>query len=98
MDNDHITVGLWGGCNSEGSYKEFNHYLNLKAGGWGFARADKDHARGCGGPPRLCLACTPQHIRQDCGAQHDRDLNASLNIKQEGIRMLKAAGLTVLRS
>ena len=33
-----------------------------------------------------------------CGAQHDRDLNASLNIKQEGIRMLKAAGLTVLRS
>ena len=33
-----------------------------------------------------------------CGAHHDRDLNASLNIKQEGIRMLKAAGLTVLRS
>ena len=37
MANDHVTVGLWGGCNSEGSYKEFNHYLNLKAGGWGFA-------------------------------------------------------------
>ena len=35
MANDHVTVGLWGGCNSEGSYKEFNHYLNLKAGGWG---------------------------------------------------------------
>ena len=33
-----------------------------------------------------------------CGAHHDRDLNASLNIKQEGIRMLKAAGMTVLRS
>ena len=32
MVNDHVTVGLWGGCNSEGSYKEFNHYLNLKAG------------------------------------------------------------------
>ena len=32
MANDHVTVGLWGGCNSEGSYKEFNHYLNLKAG------------------------------------------------------------------
>ncbi len=40
MVNDHVTVGLWGGCNSEGSYKEFNHYLNLKAGGWGFALWD----------------------------------------------------------
>lgn len=40
MVNDHVTVGLWGGCNSEGSYKEFNHYLNLKAGGWGLALWD----------------------------------------------------------
>lgn len=38
--NDHVTLGLWGGTNSEGSYKEFNHYLNLKAGGWGFALWD----------------------------------------------------------
>lgn len=40
MANEHVTVGLWGGCNSEGSYKEFNHYLNLKAGGWAFALWD----------------------------------------------------------
>ena len=32
-----------------------------------------------------------------CGVHHDRDFNACLNIKQEGIRILKAAGLTVLR-
>ena len=40
MANEHVTVGLWGGCNSEGSYKEFNHYLNLKASGWAFALWD----------------------------------------------------------
>ena len=40
MVNNHVTIGLWGGCNSEGSYKEFNHYLNLKAGGWGLALWD----------------------------------------------------------
>ena len=34
MADNHVTVGLWGGVNSEGSYKEFNHYLSLKAGGW----------------------------------------------------------------
>lgn len=34
MADNHVTVGLWGGANSEGSYKEFNHYLSLKAGGW----------------------------------------------------------------
>ena len=34
MADNHITIGLWGGTNSEGSYKEFNHYMSLKAGGW----------------------------------------------------------------
>lgn len=32
-----------------------------------------------------------------CGVHHDRDFNACLNIKQEGIRILKAEGLAVLR-
>ena len=33
-----------------------------------------------------------------CGARHDRDENAALNIKAESIRMLRANGLVVLRA
>lgn len=36
----HATVGLWGGTNSEGTYKEMNHYLSLSASGFGLALWD----------------------------------------------------------
>lgn len=36
----HATVGLWGGTNSEGTYKEMNHYLALSASGFGLALWD----------------------------------------------------------
>ncbi len=32
-----------------------------------------------------------------CGVRHDRDRNASNNVRAEGIRMMKAAGQTVLK-
>lgn len=38
--NDHVVLGLWGGCNSQGSYKEFNHYLSLKNKGWSLSLWD----------------------------------------------------------
>ena len=38
----------------------------------------------------------PLSVRQwTCGAGHDRDINAALNIRRQGILELKAAGLSV---
>lgn len=36
----HATVGLWGGTNANGSYKEFNHYVRLSARGFSLAFCD----------------------------------------------------------
>lgn len=40
----------------------------------------------------------PLHIREwkcDCGAVHDRDINAAINVQRQGIIELKAAGHVV---
>ncbi|MGL5907066.1 MAG: RNA-guided endonuclease InsQ/TnpB family protein [Shewanella sp.] len=54
---------------------------------------------------KLCHACghtmldMPLHQRNwacpACGAEHDRDINAAMNIQQQGILELKAAGHVV---
>lgn len=54
---------------------------------------------------KICHCCghkmpeMPLHKRTwrcpECGAEHDRDINATLNIRQKGIQELKAAGLVV---
>lgn len=36
----HATVGLWGGTNTNGTYKEFNHYLSFSSGGFSLALWD----------------------------------------------------------
>lgn len=37
---DHFKVGLWGGTNTSGDYKEFNFFGEIKAGGWKLALWD----------------------------------------------------------
>lgn len=36
----HATLGLWGGTNTDGSYKEFNHYVTIRGGGFEFCAMD----------------------------------------------------------
>lgn len=38
--HSHVTVGLWGGTNTAGSYKEFNHYVSFSAGGFELSACD----------------------------------------------------------
>jgi putative transposase len=57
---------------------------------------------------QLCSVCGYQHheLALDerewtclaCGMHHDRDVNASKNIKKEGIRLLAEAGITLIRA
>ncbi|TMO72136.1 transposase, partial [Pseudoalteromonas sp. S3776] len=53
---------------------------------------------------KVCSCCNrkqeemPLNVRSwtcDCGAVHDRDINAAINIKRQGILKLKAEGLSV---
>ena len=50
---------------------------------------------GCGmSPPSMDLGVRSWTC-PECGTTHDRDVNAAINIKQEGIQQLKTAGLSV---
>ena len=104
-----MSIGLLGVCLGTGDCRcrlgEFMRMCQYKAERVGkhFVRSDSvfpsSKRCSCYGfkLPELKLAVR-EWTCPKCGVPHDRDFNACLNIKQEGIRILKAAGLTVLRS
>ncbi|GAB3470705.1 hypothetical protein GCM10027398_20520 [Azotobacter salinestris] len=89
----HIADAAWHSLLTRLEYK-------AKAQGRHLARIDQWFASS-----KTCHACgynaesMPLNVRAwqcaDCGTYHDRDVNAALNIKRQGILKLKAEGLFV---
>ena len=100
MKNHHLAKAIadagWGEFMRQCEYKA-KHEGRIFAKIGTFYQSSKT-CSACGHKLKELSLATRSWTCPHCGAHHDRDLNASLNIKQEGIRMLKAAGLTVLRS
>ena len=89
----HIADAAWSGFVRKLEYKAgWSGRHLVKTGRW-FA-STKTCSR-CG----TKAGAMPLSVRQwtcgACGAGHDRDINAALNIRQQGILELKAAGLSV---
>ena len=89
----HISDAGWGELVRKLDYK-------AKWAGKHLVRIDRWHPS-----TKTCSRCAskveslPLSVRQwtcpTCGSAHDRDLNASLNVKKQGILKLKAEGLSV---
>jgi putative transposase len=87
---------------SDAGWGTFTNFLDykLKRKGGQFVKIDRWFPSS-----RLCSHCfyqvseMPLHVREwtcpHCGTHHDRDGNAALNIRAEGIRMIQAEGSAV---
>ena len=99
LKNHHLAQAI-----ADAGWGEFMRMCEYKAAmaGKHFVRIDRffpssKRCSCCGFKlPELTLAVRDWTCPK-CSVHHDRDFNACLNIKQEGIRILKAEGLSVLR-
>lgn len=97
MKNHHLARAIgdagWSGFITKLEYKATEKGVHLvKLDQW-FASSKTCHC--CGHK----MSEMPLHKRiwqcPECGVEHDRDINAALNIKRKGILELQAAGLVV---
>ena len=97
MKNHHLARAIgdagWSGFITKLEYKAAEKGVHLvKLDQW-FASSKTCHC--CGHK----MSEMPLHKRiwqcPECGVEHDRDINAALNIKRKGILELQAAGLVV---
>ncbi len=89
----HIGDAAWNGFVMKLAYKAEQAGVHLvKTDQW-YARSKTCHC--CGHK----MAEMPLKVREwqclSCHAEHDRDINAAINIRQKGITDLMAAGLVV---
>lgn len=88
----HISDAAWGALQAKVAYKSDRAGKHVVFVSQWFASS------------KTCSCCgvvveeLPLEVRSwvcECGALHDRDINAALNIKNEGIKQLKTEGLSV---
>lgn len=80
---------------SDASWGEFNRMLKYKAGDEGKIYVEVDRFFPSSKTCSVCLnrvGSLPLDVRswrcQNCGTKHDRDVNAAINIRNEGLRIL----------
>ena len=89
----HIADASWGELVRKLEYKaQWAGKHLVKIDQW-FASSKTCHS--CHNKVKDMELSTRQWVCDSCGTEHDRDINAALNIRQQGILMLKAVGLSV---
>ena len=89
----HIADVSWGELVRKLEYKvEWSGKHLVRIDQW-FASSKTCHR--CNGKVETMPLSTRVWICEQCGSEHDRDINAAINIKRQGILRLKAEGLSL---
>ena len=89
----HVADAAWGGLVRKLAYKaEWSGKRLVKADRW---FASSKTCSGCGAKVGELPLSVRRWTCRACGREHDRDVNAAVNVRRQGILALKAEGLSV---